>query len=110
MTRLARKLVLRSLWILFLGAAASATATATATDSPQAILEQTADQMFQSLKENRDSFREEPTRVNYVKGMENPTEGYNNMIRWLVKHGYSDEEIIKVAGGNILRVLNEVWV
>lgn len=54
--------------------------------------------------------REEPTRVNYVKGMENPTEGYNNMIRWLVKHGYSDEEIMKVAGGNILRVLNEVWV
>ncbi len=54
--------------------------------------------------------REEPTRVNYVRGMENPTEGYNNIIRWLIKHGYSDEEIIKVAGGNILRVLNEVWV
>jgi membrane dipeptidase len=53
--------------------------------------------------------REGPTRVDYVKGMENPTEGYNNIIRWLVKHGYSDEEIMKVVGGNILRVLNEVW-
>jgi membrane dipeptidase len=52
---------------------------------------------------------EEPRRVDYVKGMENPTEGYNNIIRWLVKHGYSDEEIIKAAGGNILRVLTEVW-
>jgi membrane dipeptidase len=53
--------------------------------------------------------KEIPTRVEYVQGMENPTEGYNNIVRWLVKHGYSDEEIAKVVGGNILRVLEEVW-
>lgn len=52
---------------------------------------------------------ERPTRVKYVKGLENPTEGYNNIIRWLVKHAYSDEEISKVVGGNTLQVLQEVW-
>ena len=53
--------------------------------------------------------QEKPTRVEYVKGMENPTEGYNNIVRWLVKHGYSDEEIGKVIGENVLRVLQDVW-
>ena len=52
---------------------------------------------------------EKPTRVAYVKGMENPTEGYNNIVRWLVKHRYSDEEIAKLLGGNVLRALNEIW-
>ena len=47
--------------------------------------------------------------VEYVKGMENPTEASWNIIRWLVKHGYSDEDIQKVVGGNVLRVLKEVW-
>jgi membrane dipeptidase len=53
--------------------------------------------------------KEQPTKVAYVKGMENPTEGYNNIVRWLVKHDYSDDEIAKVVGGNTLRVLEEVW-
>ena len=53
--------------------------------------------------------KEQPTKVAYVKGMENPTEGYNNVVRWLVKHGYSNDEIANVVGGNILRVLEEVW-
>ena len=44
-----------------------------------------------------------------VKGLENPTECSNNIVRWLVKHGYSDKEIKKVMGGNTLRVLEEVW-
>ena len=52
---------------------------------------------------------EMPSRIKYVKGMENPTEGYNNAVRWLVKHGYLDEEIGKVIGGNVLQVLREVW-
>jgi membrane dipeptidase len=30
-------------------------------------------------------------------------------VRWLVTHGYSDEDIAKVVGGNIMRVLDEVW-
>lgn len=47
--------------------------------------------------------------VEYVKGLENPTEASINIIRWLVKENYSDEEIEKVLGKNILRVLNEVW-
>lgn len=49
-------------------------------------------------------------RIEYVKGLENPTEASHNIIRWLVKHNYSDEDIRKVIGGNILRVLKEVWV
>jgi membrane dipeptidase len=63
-----------------------------------------------SLKESKASkpgmeFEMQP----YVKGLENPTEGSFNMVRWLVKHNYSDEDIIKVMGGNTLRVLDEVW-
>lgn len=48
--------------------------------------------------------------VPYVKGLENPTEGYQNIVRWLVKNGYSDQEIQKVMGENIMRVLKETWV
>ncbi len=48
--------------------------------------------------------------VKYVKGMENPTEASWNIIRWLVKQGYSDSEIEKVIGGNALRVLRKVWI
>jgi len=47
--------------------------------------------------------------VKYVKGMENPTEANINIVRWLVKHNYSDEDIKKIIGGNVLRVLREVW-
>lgn len=47
--------------------------------------------------------------VPYVQGLENPTEASWNIVRWLVKHGYSDEDIEKVLGGNTLRVLKEVW-
>jgi len=47
--------------------------------------------------------------VPYVEGLENPTEASWNIVRWLVKHAYSDEEIKKVTGGNALTVLKEVW-
>ena len=47
--------------------------------------------------------------VPYVKGMENMTEISKNVIRYLVKEGYSDEDIEKVLGGNILRILKTVW-
>jgi membrane dipeptidase len=49
-------------------------------------------------------------RVAYVDGLENPAECFYNIIGWLVAHGYSDDEIRAVTGGNILRVLEEVWV
>lgn len=49
-------------------------------------------------------------KVEYVKGLENPAEAYPNVVRWLVKHGYSRDEIRKVMGENIMRVLKETWV
>lgn len=63
-----------------------------------------------SLKESKASKPgQEFDEVDYVKGLENPTEGSFNLVRWLVKRNYSDEDIIKVMGGNTLRVLEEVW-
>ena len=47
--------------------------------------------------------------VPYVKGFENPTEASWNAVRWLVKHGYSDEDIAKAIGGNVIRVLKGIW-
>jgi membrane dipeptidase len=40
----------------------------------------------------------------YVDGLENPSE-YPNVIRWLIRQGYSDAEIEKAIGGNIMSVL-----
>ncbi|RIQ11030.1 dipeptidase [Jiangella rhizosphaerae] len=48
-------------------------------------------------------------RVPYVAGVENPAENFTNIVGWLVKHGWSDGDISKVIGLNILRVLKEVW-
>ena len=47
--------------------------------------------------------------VRWVEGLENPTEGSHNLVRWLVRAGYADDDIARVMGGNILRVLREVW-
>ena len=52
----------------------------------------------------------EHPKVDWVDGLESPAEAFRNIVRWLVKHGYSDEAIAKVVGGNVLRVLDEVWV
>lgn len=41
--------------------------------------------------------------------MENPGENFRNIIGWLVRHGYPDEQIRQVVGGNTLRVLAKVW-
>jgi membrane dipeptidase len=49
-------------------------------------------------------------RVKYVDGLENPTESFHNIAAWLVHNGFSDDDIAKVLGGNIMRVLDEVWV
>lgn len=60
-----------------------------------------------SISENTkgDSF----SHVEYVKGLENPAEASLNIVRWLVKHDYSDQDIKKVLGDNIIRVLKQVW-
>jgi membrane dipeptidase len=49
------------------------------------------------------------TEVAYVDGLENPGEGLLNCARWMIVHGYSDEDIAKAMGGNTLRVLRQVW-
>lgn len=48
-------------------------------------------------------------KVEYVDGIENPAEAFPNIVRWLVKHGYSDEDIGKAVGGNVMRVLKAAW-
>ncbi|MBO9524138.1 MAG: membrane dipeptidase [Nocardioidaceae bacterium] len=48
-------------------------------------------------------------RADHCAGMENPTENFRNVIGWLVGHGYSDEDIAAVVGGNTLRVLEATW-
>jgi membrane dipeptidase len=48
-------------------------------------------------------------RVPYVAGLENPAENFTNIVGWLVKKHWSDEDISKVIGTNIMRVLKEVW-
>ena len=47
--------------------------------------------------------------VEYVRGVENPTEASKNILRWLVQREYSDDDIAKVLGENCIRVLKEVW-
>ena len=41
--------------------------------------------------------------------MENPGEAMPNAVKWMVAHGWTDEDIAKVAGGNVIRVLRETW-
>jgi membrane dipeptidase len=47
--------------------------------------------------------------VDYVDGLENPGECFHNIAGWLVKHGWNDDDIRKLIGGNALRVLGEIW-
>lgn len=48
-------------------------------------------------------------RITHVDGLENPSENFRNIAGWLVQHGYSDDDIVAVLGGNIVRLLGEVW-
>jgi membrane dipeptidase len=67
---------------------------------------------FAHLPPGRPAARAVPSfePVPYVAGIENPTEAFPNIARWLVKHGYSDEDIAKVLGQNIVRALGQIWV
>lgn len=51
----------------------------------------------------------EVQEVEYVDGIENPGESFPNVVRWLVAHGYADEDVGKVIGGNVLRTLGAIW-
>jgi len=64
-----------------------------------------------SIKESRGAGKPDQhfEEVEYVEGLENPTEGSHNIIRWLVAHDYPDDEIEKVMGGNALRVMRAAW-
>jgi membrane dipeptidase len=48
--------------------------------------------------------------VAYVDGLENPTENFGNICGWLVQHGFDDDDIRAVLGGNIYRALRSIWV
>jgi membrane dipeptidase len=48
-------------------------------------------------------------KIEYVDGIENPAEAFPNIVRWLVAHDYSDGDIGRVIGGNVMRALAEVW-
>ncbi|WP_134700610.1 dipeptidase [Ammoniphilus sp. YIM 78166] len=46
----------------------------------------------------------------YVRGLEDPVEAMPNIVKWLVWRGYSDTDIAKVTGGNVIRALSKIWV
>jgi membrane dipeptidase len=48
-------------------------------------------------------------KVAYVDGLENPTENFGNISRWMVQQGFSDDDIIAAMGGNIMRALKGIW-
>jgi membrane dipeptidase len=47
--------------------------------------------------------------VEYVAGMENPGESMRNPLREMVRRGWPDDVVAKIAGGNVIRVLTETW-
>lgn len=62
-----------------------------------------------SISEGTKSNDTEYDSIEYVKGMENPSEAMTNIIRWLIKNNYAEEDMKKVLGTNIMRVLKQVW-
>ena len=46
--------------------------------------------------------------LEYVKGLESPSD-FSNVIRGLLRDGYSDAEIKKVMGLNALELIKKVW-
>ena len=46
--------------------------------------------------------------IDYFEASRNVSE-FPKRIRWLVAHGYPDEQISKLVGGNALRALAGVW-
>ncbi len=53
---------------------------------------------------------EEYAESTYVRGLEDPVEAMPNIVKWLVWRGYSDTDIAKVTGGNVMSALSKIWV
>ncbi len=51
----------------------------------------------------------EPERVAWVDGMENPAECFPNVAAWLLDHGFGEDDVRAVLGGNVLRALRATW-
>lgn len=64
---------------------------------------------FANLLSGATAAAPEHPRVKYVAGLESMEESFHSITGWLVKHGYSDDDIRAVLGGNILRALREIW-
>ncbi len=60
-------------------------------------------------KRKPDGTIDEFPEVPYVKYLENANEDSYNILRWLITHNYREEDIAKVMGGNIIRVLEQTW-
>lgn len=65
--------------------------------------------LFSKALSNSAASGPEHELVPYVAGMENPGENFVNIVAWLIRHDYTDQEIAAVVGGNVLRVLNASW-
>jgi len=63
----------------------------------------------ESSESDKSNDKQSDESIGYVRGLENPTQASKNIVRYLVKNGYSEKNISKVTGGNTLRVLREVW-
>jgi membrane dipeptidase len=65
----------------------------------------------QGIKRLRNTTRDPELlkKLKYVKGLENPTECTQNAARWMIHHGYSDQEIAKIVGLNALQLFRKVW-
>jgi membrane dipeptidase len=48
--------------------------------------------------------------VEYVDGLENPTENFENICGWLVRNGFDDDSVRAVIGGNIYGALQDIWI
>ena len=66
--------------------------------------------VFAGLLKTGFSEAEDFERVEYVDGLENPTENFWNIAGWLVKNGFSDADIVAALGGNIIRALKGIWI
>lgn len=60
-----------------------------------------------SIKQSRGKLEYE--EVEFVDGLENPGEAFPNIVAWMIKHDYSDIDIAKAIGGNVMRVLKGTW-